>query len=101
MIYQGYLFAHQGINRYKEKAESRMMENCYGNFYGLIFDCPVEEEVSSCVYKKLRLLSVKERINYYYALTVGEKMSLIEKHQRCLSSREKKSPYFTNHNNVE
>jgi len=77
------------------------MENCYTNFYGLIFNCPVGNEVESCIFKKIRLLSLKERINYYNALTEEEKMSLIEKHHNCLSCREKKSPFFTNHNNVE
>ncbi|MFY9153981.1 MAG: hypothetical protein WAO52_18315 [Prolixibacteraceae bacterium] len=67
------------------------MENSYTNFYGLIFTCPLENEVQSCVYKNLRLLATKERLNYYDAMTEDEKAKLLKLHQKCLSVREKKS----------
>ena len=70
------------------------MENCYTNFYGLIFNCPVENEESNCVFKEIRLLTSKEKIYYYHALTDKEKMALIAKHQRCLAIREKKNVPF-------
>jgi hypothetical protein len=64
---------------------------CNSNYYGLIFNCPVENELNSCVYSKIRVLPLKERITYYNALTEDEKKILIEKHQCCLAVREKKS----------
>jgi hypothetical protein len=67
------------------------MEKCYSNYYGLIFNCPVEKALNRCVYNKLRLLPTKKRITYYNALTEKEKTVLIEKHQYCLSLREKKN----------
>jgi len=70
------------------------MENCYSNYFGLIFKCPVESELNGCVYKKLRRLPSKEKIAYYNALTEDEKKVLIEKHQYCLAVREKKSTIF-------
>ena len=53
--------------------------------------CPEGNEISSCEYKKLRKLPIKERLAYYDAMTEYEHVVLIEKHQHCLSVREKKS----------
>lgn len=69
------------------------MTNSYTNYYGLIFGCPVGNEAITCGYKKIRTLDTKERLAYYNALTEDEKNTLIEKHQRCLSVREKKDPF--------
>ena len=67
------------------------MTNCYENYYGLIFNCPVGKDLNGCEYKIIRKLSTKERLAYYSALTEEEKDKLIEKHQVCLSLREKKT----------
>ncbi len=68
------------------------MGNSYTNYYGLIFNCPVDTEVTGCAFKKLRQLSTsKERLTYFESLSVAEKMNMIAIHQRCLSVREKKS----------
>jgi len=67
------------------------MAKSYTNYYGLIFNCPVGIEKVECGYKTIRQLNAKERITYYNALTEQEKDSLIEKHQQCLSVREKKT----------
>jgi len=76
------------------------MEKCNSNYYGLIFKCPVESELKSCVYSHIRELLSKERIVYYDALTDDEKKMLIEKHQRCLAARETKSLIHKSHNNI-
>lgn len=76
------------------------MGYCYTNYYGLIFNCPADSEMESCVFKNIRQLTAKERLAYYDALTLDEKKALIEKHQQCLLVREN-SPFFTNRNNVE
>jgi hypothetical protein len=67
------------------------MTNSYTNYYGLIFGCPVGNEAITCCYKKIRALDTKERLANYNALTEHEKNTLLEKHQRCLSVREKKT----------
>ena len=67
------------------------MAKSYTNYYGLIFNCPVGKELIDCDFKTIRQLKTKERITYYNALTEQEKDSLIEKHQQCLSVREKKT----------
>jgi len=66
------------------------MDKYYSNYYGLIFKCPLEKELRSCVFYKIRGLPSKERIAYYNVLTMKEKDLLIENHQICLSIREKK-----------
>jgi len=69
-----------------------MVKN-YTNYYGLVFNCPVGNELKSCDFKPIRQLNTKERLTYYNALTEHEKSTLIEKHQRCLNVREKKDPF--------
>ncbi len=67
------------------------MAKSYTNYYGLIFNCPVGNEAVNCDYKQIRQLKTKERLAYYNALSGHEKDKLIEKHQKCLLSREKKT----------
>ena len=61
------------------------------DYYGLIFNCPVGEEVDGCKYRKIRKLPVKERFSYLNAMTEIELAILVNNHQYCLSVREKKS----------
>lgn len=67
------------------------MAKSYTNYYGLVFNCPVGNELNSCDFKPIRQLKTKERLTYYNTLTEYEKSSLIEKHQNCLKVREKKT----------
>ena len=66
------------------------MGNYYSNYYGLIFNCPMGNETANCGYKIIRQLPAKERLSYIDVLTENEKKILIERHQHCLSVREKK-----------
>jgi len=66
----------------------------YTNYYGLIFECPVGSELVNCAFKKIRQIKTKERLTYFDALTDEEKKTLIEKHQKCLSVREKKTLFY-------
>jgi len=63
----------------------------YLNFYGLLFSCPFDSELTSCQLKKIRQLTTKERLIYYSALAENEKKVLLKEHQRCLLVRDKKS----------
>jgi len=67
------------------------MAKSYTNYYGLIFNCPVGNELGNCDFKKVRQLKTKDRLAYYEAMAEPEKDALIEKHQRCLSVRENKT----------
>lgn len=67
------------------------MAKSYTNYYGLIFNCPVGNELINCDLKKVRQLKTKDRLAYYEAMTETEKDALIEKHQKCLSVRENKT----------
>ena len=67
------------------------MAKSYANYYGLIFGCPIGNELIDCDFRAVRQLKTKERLAYYEAMTEQEKDVLIEKHQKCLSVREKKT----------
>ena len=67
------------------------MEKSFTSYYGLLFNCPVDDGLESCGFKRIRQFNLKDRLIYYDALTMNEKKTLIEKHQRCLSVREKKT----------
>ena len=72
-------------------SQNQKMAKCYTNYYGLIFNCPVGNEVINCDFKKIRQLKTKERLVYYDALTEQEKNTLIRRHLQCISVREKKT----------
>lgn len=98
----GYLLVFFGINSVGslERSKKQTMSRCYTDYYGLLFNCSVEMELDRCVFKKIRQLGAKERLNYYDALTMDEKKSLIDKHKECLLVRENK-PLSLNRNNVD
>jgi hypothetical protein len=67
------------------------MGKSFTNYYGLIFGCPVGNELAGCGFKKIRQHQIKERLVYYNTMAESKKMILIEAHQHCLSVREKKT----------
>lgn len=67
------------------------MAKLYTNYVGLIFGCPIGAPLSTCDFNAVRQLKSRDRITYYNAMTEKEKDVLIERHQRCLSVREKKT----------
>jgi len=67
------------------------MAKNFTDYYGLVFSCPVGVELSSCDFKQIRQLKIKERLTFFDALTEHEKGKLIAKHQKCLNAREKKT----------
>jgi len=68
-----------------------IMKNCISDYYGLIFHCPMVNEKKDCVFVQIRQLTLKERLAYFDVLTESEKMTLIEKHQKCIKVRENKT----------
>lgn len=67
------------------------MGNNYSNYYGLIFNCPVGKETADCQFKLIRQFPLKDKLSYYNTMTEDDRMTLIRKHKRCLSVREKKT----------
>lgn len=67
------------------------MRNCISDYYGLIFQCPMVDSKKKCVFRHIRQLTLKERLAYFDVLTESEKMTLIEKHQKCIKVRENKT----------
>jgi len=61
------------------------------NYLGLIFDCPVGKELPNCSFGYIRKFKVRERLTHYEALSNKERDFMVEQHQNCLSSREKKT----------
>jgi len=89
----GYLFILPGIKERNQLVcfRQHQMEKCYTSYYGLLFNCPVDGGLESCGFKRIRQFTLKKRLIYFDALTMNEKKTLIEKHQKCLSVREKKT----------
>jgi hypothetical protein len=61
--------------------------------YGLLFGCPMNEELEACAYKEIRQLSLSERIQYIQSISNFDRMALILKHKSCISQREDKVPF--------
>jgi len=70
------------------------------NYLGLIFDCPIGNELPSCSFCNIRKFKIRERLTHYEALSNKERDFMVEHHQQCISRREKR-PFFTNRNNVD
>jgi len=58
-------------------------------YYGLLIRCPFKEEKRNRPLRSFRTGSISERLNAASALTVNERITLINQHRKCLASREK------------
>jgi hypothetical protein len=56
--------------------------------YGLIFECPFQEELDNCPFYGIRKLSLKERVYCIMKLSEDKKTKLIRHHELCLKRRE-------------
>ena len=65
----------------------------YSYYYGLVFNCPMQEEVETCAYKDIRALNLSERIEHINSLTSYDRAVLIQKHKDCICQRENKVPF--------
>lgn len=57
---------------------------------GLIFGCPMGEELDDCPLKKLRELPFHERIEAYEKMSQKERDEIQLHHEECLARREGK-----------
>jgi hypothetical protein len=58
---------------------------------GLIFSCPMDEEMEDCPLKQLRKLPLYERIKAFEAMPLKQKELIQQHHEECLARRERKS----------
>lgn len=71
--------------------EMMKMDNCFSDYYGLLFCCPMGKEKEECMFRDIRQLPVKKSLRYIDLLDENNKKTLIENHHRCLKIREKKT----------
>ncbi|TLX72450.1 hypothetical protein E9993_18125 [Labilibacter sediminis] len=57
-------------------------------YSGLIFGCPLKEDVKGCVFRKLRKMELKDRLAYWKCLSNADKDKLINHHLICIFNRE-------------
>ncbi len=62
-------------------------------YWGLLFQCPMDNETTDCAFVHIRQLPLLERIKYFDGLNVRERDNIIRKHKRCLLNREKRIPF--------
>lgn len=62
-------------------------------YYGLVFGCPMREELETCAYKNIRKLSLADRIKYINSLKKYDRAVLVKKHKNCIRLRENKVPF--------
>ncbi len=61
----------------------------FSDYYGLLFDCPMNEEQCSCPFHEIRQIeSFPERLKYFRSLTQEAKAFLIGQHIKCINQRE-------------
>ncbi len=63
------------------------------SFYGLIFDCPMGNELRDCAFKDIRKMNLHDRINFLNSMSDEQKSEIIKRHKHCLSCRENKVPF--------
>ncbi len=59
------------------------------DYTGLLFDCPIKEEVQYCPFNELRQLDLKERFEVWKKFSENERNKLISLHHVCIYEREK------------
>ena len=60
----------------------------YESLVGLIFACPMGDELDECMLKNIRTLPILKRIEVFESFSNDEKHELINQHKKCLSVRE-------------
>jgi len=58
------------------------------DYTGLLFDCPIKEQLENCAFVKLRKLELKERFEAWKQLSKNEREQLINRHHICIYDRE-------------
>lgn len=63
------------------------------NYWGLLFECPMNKETQGCSFDHIRKMALLDRIEYFNSLSTLEREELMKKHKKCLTGREGKVPF--------
>lgn len=70
------------------------MENNHEILGELFLRCPMNEELSSCVFKEIRNMSVEKQISMVEAMENEDLENLVCRHRECLAARSAKYQGF-------
>jgi len=56
--------------------------------FGLIFECPLKNELSVCPLNEIRTLPIRERIIFVNNLSDTEKRKILNSHEICIEKRQ-------------
>lgn len=59
-------------------------------YIGLLFGCPLKENVSSCAFNSIRSMELKERLEYWKNMPDEERLHLVNHHLVCIYNKELK-----------
>ncbi len=64
------------------------------DYSGLLFDCPLKEQLSGCPFSDLRKHELKERLDVWKNLSEEERNRLVNSHHICIYEREQPNCIF-------
>lgn len=64
------------------------MQSAKSTLSGLVFKCPMEHETDQCIFRLVRQIPVKQRLEYLNNLSEKRQMELLMRHKECLAKRE-------------
>ena len=56
--------------------------------YGLVFECPLINELDSCPFKNIRTKPIRERWYFINNMTEPEKEKILNYHEKCFDNRQ-------------
>ena len=63
------------------------------DYWGLLFQCPMNKETANCALVHVRQLPLLDRVKYFGNLNNQDREEIIRKHKKCLLGREKRIPF--------
>lgn len=69
------------------------MEEWHVRVYGLVFNCPLDENNLQCPFYDIRQLPVRERLKMIEELPLDDLFHMASKHFTCISGKEKANYY--------
>ncbi len=67
-----------------------LMKNKQGllDYSGLLFECPLTEELDTCIFKNIRKMNLKDRVEMWRNLSDQDRNQYINAHHVCIYQRE-------------
>lgn len=67
------------------------MDSLKISYSGILFKCPLDNEKSDCPFIEIRMVSPKNRVEYYIEMNESEFNKAIGFHERCLCENRNKT----------